>query len=327
MTTNIYVICPEYNAPSGGIKKLHDHVTSLRELGFAAYIVHEKPGFRCDWFSHSASIRYLPHLQVNPADVLVIPEVYGPEILSFYPGIRKVIYCQNSYNALWGFKGTDLSLRDVYRHPDVIRVVVNSEQDRLFFAHLFPRLPVFRVHNGIDAGNFHYVEEKKPQIACIPLKLPKEALLLRHVLEARGATDGYTLRSIEGMDYQSYAQVLRESLLFLAFSHNEGFGLPPAEAMACGCLVVGYDGTGGKEYFTREVGFPVPYNDILLYAQTVEEVIKRHRAGDDSLGQLRRNASRYILRTYPVEREKNDILMLWHGVLAEMSAQTEYLVL
>jgi hypothetical protein len=28
-----------------------------------------------------------------------------------------------------------------------------------------------------------------------------------------------------------------------------GFRFPPAEAMLCGCVVVGYHGKGGQEYF------------------------------------------------------------------------------
>jgi glycosyltransferase involved in cell wall biosynthesis len=42
---------------------------------------------------------------------------------------------------------------------------------------------------------------------------------------------------------------LKESLLFLSFVNGEGLGLLAVEAMSCGCVVVGYDGMGGKEFF------------------------------------------------------------------------------
>ena len=43
---------------------------------------------------------------------------------------------------------------------------------------------------------------------------------------------------------------------------NEGFSLPSIEAMASGCLVIGYPGKGGKEYFKSEFSMPVPEKDI-----------------------------------------------------------------
>jgi glycosyltransferase involved in cell wall biosynthesis len=314
MKTTLYVICPDVNVPSGGIKKLHDHVTTLNELGYDAFIVYQQPDFRCDWFDNRARTTCLNEMQVNPQDILVVPEIFGVHLISQYPGVKKVIYCQNTYYSVWGLEGTPYVLRDVYCHPDVVQVIVNSEQDRQFFSYLFPGLKVFRVHNGIDPEYFGYVAEKKPQIAYIPNKLPKEALLLRQVLQEKGVTEGFEFRCIETADFQSYSGLLRESLLFLSFSYNEGFGLPPAEAMACGCLVVGYHGTGGKEYFTPEVAFPVAFNDLLLFARTVEDVLRRHRAGDRELTRLRQGASRYVLQRYPLRREKTDVAECWDSL-------------
>jgi len=45
------------------------------------------------------------------------------------------------------------------------------------------------------------------------------------------------------------ADILRSSRVFLSFSQREGFGLPPLEALACGCAVVGYHGFGGRALF------------------------------------------------------------------------------
>ncbi|OIH83329.1 hypothetical protein BLJ79_14605 [Arthrobacter sp. UCD-GKA] len=43
--------------------------------------------------------------------------------------------------------------------------------------------------------------------------------------------------------------ILRRSSIFMSLSDRDGFGLPPAEAMATGCFVVGYAGGGGNEFF------------------------------------------------------------------------------
>ena len=35
-------------------------------------------------------------------------------------------------------------------------------------------------------------------------------------------------------------RILKDSLIFLSFGYPEGFGLPAAEAMACGCVTIGF---------------------------------------------------------------------------------------
>src|SRR5580658_9805550 len=54
----IYVICPDWNRPSGGIKQLYRHVDILNRNGMRAFILHKQKGFRLDCFSHSAKIAY-----------------------------------------------------------------------------------------------------------------------------------------------------------------------------------------------------------------------------------------------------------------------------
>lgn len=44
------------------------------------------------------------------------------------------------------------------------------------------------------------------------------------------------------------ARVMRGTDMFVAVSKNEWFGLPPLEAMAAGCAVVGFPGVGGFEF-------------------------------------------------------------------------------
>jgi len=48
-------------------------------------------------------------------------------------------------------------------------------------------------------------------------------------------------------------QLLNESRIFVCSSIAEGFALPPAEAMACGCAVVSTDCGGNREYACHDV--------------------------------------------------------------------------
>ncbi len=44
------------------------------------------------------------------------------------------------------------------------------------------------------------------------------------------------------------AEHFREADIFLAIGYPEGFALPPLEAMACGCAVIGFTGGGGLDH-------------------------------------------------------------------------------
>ena len=75
---------------------------------------------------------------------------------------------------------------------------------------------------------------------------------------------------IEDVTQEEVASVLKRAANFLSFGHPEGFGLPPLEAMSAGCLVIGYHGMGGREFFHREFSVPIEFGDIRAYVEAVE---------------------------------------------------------
>ena len=65
---HIYVLCPENDRPSGGVKILYRHVGVLARNGFSASILHQQRGFRGTWFANSTPIRYLPDVRLAKDD-------------------------------------------------------------------------------------------------------------------------------------------------------------------------------------------------------------------------------------------------------------------
>jgi glycosyltransferase involved in cell wall biosynthesis len=108
---------------------------------------------------------------------------------------------------------------------------------------------------------------------------------------------------------------MKESLIFLSFGEPEGFSLPPAEAMSCGCIVIGYHGMGGREYFKPEFCFPVEMGDLLTFAGTVEEVLAINNREPARIIDMGKKASDYIGLTYTKEREEEDVLSFWKSIL------------
>ncbi len=95
---------------------------------------------------------------------------------------------------------------------------------------------------------------KRVRIGWMPRKNKALALQTRQILEARLAVKGSAPAEwpewveINGRSPAEVAALLASCQIFLATGFPEGCPLPPLEAMACGCLVVGFHGLGGLDY-------------------------------------------------------------------------------
>jgi len=312
----IYVLCPDSDKPSGGVKKLYRHVDVLNRNGLASSIVHQTAGFRCAWFENDTRVSYASQINLTASDYLVVPEVYGPVIADIQPGIRKVIFNQGCYLTFQGYsllKKADVS---PYRHPDVFATLVVSDDSRRFLQYVFPELRVYRLHYGIDPAIFRYQPHKKRQIAFMPRRNREDARQVVNALNYRGSLEGFDLIAIDGKSENETAAMLQHSMIFLSFGRAEGFGLPPAEAMACGCIVVGFHGMGGREFFEREHCYPVPQGDIMAFVQTVERVIETAGRDPGLLAEQGRRAAAFINDNYSLAQEEDDLIRFWTDTLA-----------
>jgi glycosyltransferase involved in cell wall biosynthesis len=174
---------------------------------------------------------------------------------------------------------------------------------------------VSQVRNAIDPGLFHPPERIAPRrIAFMPRKRPVDARQVLRLLAAHGSLDKWDVVKIDGRSQAETARLLRSCAVFLSFSGKEGFGLPPAEAMACGCYVVGFPGLGGREYFHPEFCSPVPDDDILSFAKAAAEAL----ADDPAvLAKRATGASAHILSQYTLEGQREDLLRFFGYLFGE----------
>ena len=114
----------------------------------------------------------------------------------------------------------------------------------------------------------------------MPRKRRDEYEQLVGILNARGALDGWQLDLLEGRSEAEVAARLRESVLFISLSRAEGFGLPPAEAMACGNHAIGFHGMGGREIFRPPFAQAIEDGDVLALATAVEEFLAGPTTGE-----------------------------------------------
>jgi len=362
----VYVICPDFAPPSGGVKQLYRHVDILNRHGIRAFIVHQRRGFRVRYFHHSTPIVYnrkiftelnpprqlawkrrmigavrrtlavafrsadrraflavawhrwrLHEVTFGPRDILVMPEIYGPNLARAAPGLRKIVFNQNAHYTFWGYSWMRAEVPTPYEAGDFMATIVISDQNLAYLQYAFPDHPFRRVHYGFDPAVFAFSACKQRQVAFMTRKLPDDVEQVINLIRVRRALPGFQLVAIENLNEQGVARILRDAMIFLSFSHREGCPMPPTEAMACGCVVIGYDGFGGREYFKPEFSYPVPEGDVVAFVQTIERAMEDYRRDPDGFLTKGRLASEFVARNYSLRREEEDVIAFWTGLSKE----------
>ncbi len=303
----VLMMTPDLNRAIGGVKIHYQVVDALNRAGIEALIVHRTPGFRCSWFENTTRIVYIGELQANHHDVVVVPEEWVAFVPDLPPEIPKVIFHQNAYSTFsWGADAT--VVRDVLRRPDVKRAVVVSEDNAAYLRYAFPNLDVQRMRYTIDQSVFgsRPDEPKKRQIAYMPRRRFQEARDVLSILRCRDALAGWSVVAIDKMSEAEVARQLRTSAIFLSLSLREGLPLPPAEAMSCRCVVIGFHGFGGRDFGDHALW--VPEGDVIEFAGRVESVLGTWDSDAEHYRSLTDRASAHIRDTYNAENTTHDVL-------------------
>ncbi len=254
----IILFCPPATVINGGIKQIFKLADALCAGGFEA-VVFEEQGRRPDWFPSTAPVVSQGVFTPRADEVLVLPEDQ-PQILSVFKDWpqRKVVYSQNHFYG-------SLALADAASFADygISHAICCSQTT---FAHMkwrHPQVKPFLVPCGIDRALFRPAAEKEKTILYMPRKRPVEASFLRDIFRY-GQKDraDWTWQEWGGKTEEETAEALGRAGVFLALSRLESLGLAPLEAMACGCIVAGFTGIGGREYARDDNGFWAEEDDF-----------------------------------------------------------------
>ncbi|HEV8378612.1 MAG TPA: glycosyltransferase family 4 protein [Tepidisphaeraceae bacterium] len=309
----LYFFTPDLPHVLGGIKQIYRHVAVLNANGFDAWVVHRKKGFKVNWFEHNTRVMYEPAPLRKNFDIAVFPEIWGPKINGWGKDIRKVIFNQNAYYT-WMSQPLKGPFDPPYLNPQVMATIVVSEDNRKFLKCVFPRMPIYRIRYSINP-KLYYPQPKKRQICVMPRKNIEDVKQVLHILRLHRALEGWKVVLIDKFTEAQTAAVMRESAIFLNFGSPEGFGLPAAEAMACGCIVIGYDGFAGREFMDEGRAYIVPLGDILRFVGLARSVMKEWEADPQRFEARLASARRLITEEYSPERESGDIVGCWNEIL------------
>lgn len=311
-----WFICPHNKSPSGGVRKLYHCVDTLNAAGLNAAILHALPGFRCRWFENTTRVVSADEIALGPHDIFVVPEVYGQSICDLPRNTRQVIFNQNVYLTLKSLEDEPTNAAPYTDNPDLVMVLVVSQDNAEVLKRTFPETPVRRLRLGINPSLYHPPQaSKQRRLVYMPRKRPDDAAAVLAQLKFRGVLNDWDIVAIDGRSETETAELLRTAKLFLSFSFREGFGLPPLEALACGCLVVGYHGSAGREYFQPPFAMAIEDGDIAAFVRTVEATIHNIDTDPQCTDSLAAAASRFVSERYPTEAEKRDLLNIFGPLL------------
>jgi hypothetical protein len=312
-----WFITPDWNRPSGGIRKHYRCVDVLNAAGISAAVVHHSKRFRCDWFSNETRVVAAREVTVSSTDVIIVPEIYGASICTLPAGVRQVILNQNVYVTLPYLASGALDATAPYLdNPNLVAVAAVSDQNAELLRYAFPELTVHRIRWSLDP-ELYYPAAGLPgrRLSFMPRRRADDSAQVIALLRLRGVLDGWEVEGIADRTESEVARIMRSCRLFLSFSEREGLGLPPLEAIACGCLVVGFTGYAGVEYFRHPFATAVEDGDIGMFASAVERLLAWTEGDPLAARTAALDGARFVRETYSPQVEQHDLLSLFGTLL------------
>jgi len=237
--------------PVAGVANIYEHVKVLNELGYKAYILHEKNDYKkfgdddqngvSDWLGYEYA--NLPHvsiesgvLNVAPQDFLIIPEVFSTVMqqkeVRALP-CKKIVLSQSPeyiFELLpLGRRWTDFGFNDA---------ITTSEKQANYLKTLFPSLKTHVVPVAISS---QFKPNKKP-------KLPIVVLHTRNQSDVTKITKSFylqypiykwlTFKDLRGLPKAQFADELSKACLSIWVDDQAGFGTFPLESIECDTPVI-----------------------------------------------------------------------------------------
>lgn len=314
---------PDLRHPIGGVKQVHRLAEALQACGREATVIQQNAAFHPGWFSSSVATISLEHFRqraLNPAlDLVVLPETFLPVLPRYAPGIPKLLFNQNGAYSFGlqpgdGFPSNPQAVLELYRHADLRHVLCVSAHDQRLLAEGFQlgEARVSRLHNPIETEQFRPGGRKTTLASWMPRKQgQRDGAITATLLQHQPWWNGWQLQAIAGQSQAGVVAALQRSLVFLAYGHPEGFGLPLAEALACGCYLIGYSGLGGRELLQlaaeHNAGEEVPYGDWQGFVAAFQRLAQRLRQDPKGLQASLSAVSRAVRERYSPAQFQADV--------------------
>jgi hypothetical protein len=228
--------------PTAGVANIYEHVKILTELGYKAYIMHEKNEYIGVGGWLGEEYMKLPHvsienqtLNVGPQDFIIIPEVFANVMdqTKNFPS-KRIVLCQ-SYDYIFELMNFGLTW-GVFGINDVI---TTSQKQASYIKTLFPNINTHIIPVSIPE---YFKPQEKPvkPVISIMARDQKDALKIIKSFYIQYPTYKWiTFKELRGVPKEEFASSLADSCLAVWVDGISGFGTFPLEAIECNVPVIG----------------------------------------------------------------------------------------
>ena len=252
----IYFLAPDLARPSGGVSTIYRSVDLLNDAGVRAAVVHTRNGFRCRWFENTTPVVHRAAPSGCTSDVLVPPEdLYlrapGPRAR----GAQGRVPPERVPHVPVPPDDTGVASADWPTCPDLAACSSSPRTTSGYLERALAR-PVrsAAIRHWIDPDVFHLDLRRGSGDCGHAEEAAGGVRAARRVLTARGVLDGWQFdRSRTISEAEVAARLQASPSSSSASTRRRGSGCPPAEAIACGCRVVGFHGMAAREFFRPAV--------------------------------------------------------------------------
>lgn len=286
--------------PCGGVKVIYQHCDLLNCNGFTAHPVH-LGNFKVDWLQHSSTpLNEQEALRIiSPQDVLVVPERI-PQTAATFPCSNKIAFVQN-----WGLVAKAVGEKS-YADFGFTGLLSCGEYVRDFLQ-THSSLPCFTVTNGIRLDFFKPNPQRRKEKCILYLKRKPTWHMGRKAIELLPSHIKKQIHIVElnnRYTEEEMAEFYQKADIFIATGFPEGFALPPLEAMACGCVVVGFSGGGGIEHMKHEkTALVVPDGNVEMLTTALMRVFQ-----DNALKEGLRQKGLEKAQEFGIERMEKELI-------------------
>jgi hypothetical protein len=339
MRTRVFI--PPLRAHAGGVAVLLQIAAILHQAGHDVLLAPREGQGPFPEPASSVPVHPWEALELTADDLWLVPEGW---VNALAPGLRAgarcLVYCQN-----WAYLFSALP-PDVQWGALPVRFLAVSHPVAWFMEQTTGQQAAL-LRPGMDLQRFHPPEQPQAdvtqplRVAFMPRKNKALVERVREIVLARRVAGLHALDlewvEISGLPPHEVAERLRSAHMFLASGFPEGCPLPPLEAMACGCLPVGFAGFGGWDYMRHAMpdlpgaarpwwperpvetqaawggnGFWCADADVLAAALALEEAARWWLTRDPRLAQILKNCQD-TARAYSTERQSENVLALWNS--------------